>query len=243
MNNLRALIVSVDFADMLDISLERNRHHFIDVIVVTSTKDDSTVDIARAHGAEVYKTDSFYEPGAVFNKWKALEEGLDFMGRYGWVCLLDVDIIWPEVIPHISLEIGNLYGPKHRLIMKDPTKTIPDDWSRFPPYLPNCPLFGGYTQIFHATDPILGSPPWHEQNWRHAGGGDSYFQNKWPQRKKVRLPFDVLHLGEHGVNWCGRVTPHIADGVSPPEAEERMSQLMRFVKKPGFPRRGPHERY
>jgi hypothetical protein len=234
-------LVSVDFADLLEITLPYNRHHFGEVIVVTSTRDKRSREIAEDYGAAVYETDSFYEPGAMFNKHKPLEEALDAIGRRGWLCMMDVDILWPKIFPHFELEVGNLYGPG-RKVMVQPSKVIPDDWSNFPSYLPNSKLIAGYSQLFHADDPYLGNPPWHRTNWRHAGGADTYFQLQWPRPNRIRLPFDVLHLGKVGVNWCGRTTPYL-DGSYPPRAEENMSQLLRMVRRPGYPRRGAHERY
>ena len=54
-----------------------NRHHFKEVLVVTSHQDADTERVALDNRAEVFRTDAFYEPPAVFNKWKALEEGLE----------------------------------------------------------------------------------------------------------------------------------------------------------------------
>ena len=237
----RAVLVSVDFADLLDVTLPYNQHHFEEVLVITSTADKQSQEVARNRGAKVYETDSFYEPGAIFNKHKPLEEGLEAMGRQGWICIMDVDVLWPKILPKFGLEPGHLYGPGRR-VMTEPSKTIPEDWSGFPAYLPNSRLIAGYSQLFHADDPYLGNPPWHETNWRHAGGADTFFQLQWPAMNRIRLPFDVLHLGEVGMNWCGRTSPYL-DGSRPPEAKQRMDQLLQMVKRPGYPRRGPHERY
>lgn len=238
---LRALIICVDFSDLLAITLPYNRHHFEEVLVVTTPTDKQSQNVARNCGADVYETDSFYEPGAVFNKWSPLEEGLDVMGREGWICLIDADILWPKTLPAFELKPDCLHGPKRR-VMTNSFATIPDDWSEFPFYLPNSKLIAGYSQIFHADDPHISEPPWHETNWVHAAGADSYFQQQWPRRNRLRLPFATLHLGEVGVNWCGRTSPY-ADGNLPEEAERRMEVLLKMVKRIGYPRRGPHERY
>jgi hypothetical protein len=241
---LRAIVVSVDFADLLAVTLPYNRHHFEDVLIVTSTADKDTPRVARDYQAKVFATESFYEPGAVFNKHKSLEEGLDYMGRYGWICLLDADVLWPCELPsRFPLSRGRIYGPSRREMKDLSGLVVPDEskWEQFPIWPPcPCPLLGGFSQIFHADD--AGHPPWHDLNWRHAGGGDTVFQQRWPIRNRIRLPFAVLHLGPVGVNWCGRTMPYL-DGSVPPESGDRMTRLLEFVKAPGFPRRDPRERY
>lgn len=237
----RALIICVDFSDLLAITLPYNRHHFEEVLVVTTPADKRSQRVAKNWGADIYETNSFYEPGAIFNKWNPMEEGLDAMSREGWICLMDVDILWPKILPAFELKPNCLHGPRRR-VMTDTFATIPDDWSHFPLYLPNSRLIAGYSQVFHANDSHLTKPPWHETNWVHAAGADSYFQSRWPASKRIRLPFDTLHLGEVGVNWCGRTSPY-ADGNLPEGANKRMEELLKMVKRIGYPRRGSHERY
>ena len=43
-----------------------------------------------------------------------------------------------------------------------------------------------------------------EIDWVHAGGADTEFQHRWPENKKVWLPFLVTHLGTPFQNWYGR---------------------------------------
>lgn len=224
-----AIMVCVDYADLLAITLPYNRHHFRDVMIVTSPSDVATQDLANRLGVGLYITDSFYAGGAVFNKWLALEYGLDFLGRDGWLCIMDADVLWPKVLPEFRLEPGKLYTPFRRMF-EDVTQPIPEeaDWAKYPRHRQE-KEFAGYSQIFHADDPALGVSPWHETNWRHAGGADSFFQAKWAPTNKVRPPFDVLHLGPAGQNWCGRATRY-ADGSEPTEADEKRRQLRDFVR-------------
>lgn len=221
--DLRAILVCVDYADFLEITLPWNRKHFSEILVVTSRNDQRTSDTAHRYAsAEVFYTDAFYENGAHFNKWRALEEGLDFRGRKGWICIMDPDILWPRGLDldSMTFEKGKLYTPLCR-IMKDLSQPIPSEehWDQFP-LRPNQTEWAGYSQIFHADDPVLGEPPWHETDWTHAGGADSFFQRKWPKECKVRPGFEALHLGPHGVNWHGRVSPFL-DGSTHPDADQR----------------------
>lgn len=239
---MRAILVCVDYSDILAITLPYNRHHFEEVWVVTSSGDSNTILVAREHQAEVVVTDLFYEPGAVFNKWKALEHGLDIMGRTGWLCIMDADVLWPKELPRFSKEVGNLYTPRRRM-MQELTAQIPREcyWKQYPHHR-NEAEFAGYSQMFHASDPVLGKPPWHEINWAHAGGADSFFQRKWHPSHKIRPPFDVLHLGPSGHNWCGRATPYV-DGTLPPASKERETKLREYMQQRQQTRRFDSEKY
>lgn len=237
---MRSIVVCVEYSDLLAITLPANRHHFDAMMVVTSMADEATADLARQHDCHLYQTDAFYDRGAVFNKWAALEEGLSAFGREGWLCLLDADVIWPREIPEFDLVCGKLYTPRRRLF-PDVTKPVPpeSEWERYP--LMREPEFAGYSQIFHASDPHLPGPPWHQTDWRHAGGADSFFQRMWAEPDKIRPPFVVLHLGEPGANWCGRVT-QFTDGTKHPQAGERAERLRRFIEGRGGRPRFQHEK-
>jgi hypothetical protein len=195
---LNAVLVCVDYADILAITLPYNRHHFDRVLIVTAP-DDACLAFT---GVEFHVTDAFYRNGARFNKWLALEEALDAKDyRRGWLCIMDADILWPRVAP-LDLQFGRLYSPHRR--MKAELEFCPEsEWIRYPLHR-NTAEWAGYSQVFHCDDPVLGKSPWHEVDWTHAGGADSFFQRKWAHENKIRPTFEVLHLGEPGINWMGR---------------------------------------
>lgn len=228
---MRAILVSVDFGDILSITLPFNLHHFEEVLVVSTPDDHETRAVVNRHQCRLFATSAFYDNGADFNKWKALELGLDHFGRTGWMCILDADILWPAILPSFDLIEGNLYTPRRRM-MTDLgmlyMATEESTWNRWPIH-PQEREFAGYSQIFHASDPVLGNPPWHETNWRHGGGADSMFQRKWPDSRKIRPPFEVLHIGHAGRNWCGRSTQRM-DGTVPHESEMRLRKLQSYVR-------------
>lgn len=226
---MRAILISVDYADLLEVTLPYNCHHFEEVMVVTSSQDQDTQVTAHRYGAEVFVTDSFYEPPAVFNKWKALEEGLDAFGRHGLLCLMDADVLWPKELPEMEYAWNYLYTPLRRMWRDPKLPILPEhQWSRLPIHR-NLAEWAGYTQIFHGTDLHLPNPPWHQINWRHAGGADSFFQQLWRPENKLRPPWEVLHLGDAGRNWCGRATP-LLNGSRPPEADARLERVRAFVR-------------
>lgn len=231
---MKAVIVCVDFADLLALTLPYNRHHFDEVLIVTSPEDRETKEVARAHKAHLYKTYAFWRHGADFNKWLALELALDEMGRSGPICLLDVDILWPKKADVSVATCGKLVTPFRRM-MENIEGLLSDglpeekDWWKFPLH-PQQREFAGYTQIFHGEDPHLPKePPWHQTDWRHAGGADSFFQALWSDADKVRPPFEVLHLGAAGENWCGRATQFL-DGTKPFLADVKKERLRNYIK-------------
>jgi hypothetical protein len=225
---MKAIMVCVDYSDYLAITLPRNRHHFDEVMVVTSLADTKTRRICRDNNATTFCTESFWEDGADFNKWKALELGLDALGRDGWICLMDADVIWPKTIPPVDYQAGHLYTPRRRMMYEvvDPLP-LETEWDQFPVHK-NDAEFAGYSQIFHGSDAALGEAPWHDINWKHAGGADSFFQLKWARSRKIRPPWEVLHLGPAGCNWCGRATDYL-DGTKIEGGEEKMNRLRAYV--------------
>lgn len=255
---MRAFLVSVDYTDLLSITLSYNRHHFSDVYVITSSADAKNVEpICRENRAHMIVTDLFWEREATFNKWAALEYGLDLAGRYGWICIMDADVLWPKKLfvrtclgdgpvyldvegtdeqsppeyTRFKVKWGQLCSPLRRMFNPPNWSewvtrhgVLPEEsWTNFPIHR-NVAEWAGYSQIFHADDPHLPSPPWHQTDWKHAGGADSFFQNLWPVECKVRPPFEVLHLGDAGANWCGRSTPYL-DGTKHPQAEVRALRM------------------
>lgn len=242
--HLRAILVCVDYADLLAVTLPYNRHHFGEVLVVVANGGSQDAYVARRNDCQVFVTEAFYLDGASFNKWRALEAALDYWGRHGWLCIMDADVLWPKVLkPAVPFQIGKLYSPLRHMHedlgrrfshLADPYGSMnppsnpylfppESDWWQYPIHR-NVTEWAGYTQIFHASDPALGAPPWHEVDWVHAGGADSFFQRRWPPLDKIRTPWNVLHLGPAGRNWYGRATPYL-DGSVPPEALLRMEKM------------------
>lgn len=261
---MRAFIVSVNYTDILSVTLPWNRHHFEEINVITDKKGEKEIrdllwnlpSISTSTTLGMYATDAFYDDGANFNKWKALEQGLDIFGRHGWICLLDADILWPKKIPGLPLHPGYLFGALRRMYDHPitncegdkPMLYIPPEikWGEYRLH-PNVQEWAGYTQIFHASDPVLipcahcghtkemhplarcRGYAWHDTAWRHAGGADSFFQKRWKDSNKVRLPFEVLHIGPAGVNWCGRTSEYLG-GDRPAEAEQRRQEMERVFR-------------
>lgn len=262
---MKGIVVSVGFDDLLGVTLPENAKHFDEVCVVTSPDDVRTqAVVAHVENAVAYTTDAFYREGATFNKGRAIEEVIESLGRWdiGWLCLFDADILmpaplrvkgslmnlkgaevfaWDMMLPELAeeLEPRFLYGPHRRnltAIEQWKDYVDPKTWGT----LPRAPDLehGGYFHLFHTKDPVLANAPWYGVVWKHAAGYDSNFIAKWPREKHLRLPFEVLHLGEDGKNWWGRVSRRL-DGTLPEgakEAEERTAQMWTDRKRYGHRR-------
>jgi len=214
----KAILVSVDYSEILALTLPYNRHHFSEVMVVTTDSDDQTFCVARNNNCHIFTTDAFYEDGASFNKFRAMEEGLDVFGREGWMVIMDADVCFPKTLPKkFQPEIGKLYTPLRRMRLE--TDLIPpeEQWITYPRHRQQRE-FAGYSQIFHADDPVLKDKPWFIQNHTHAGGCDSWFQNKWKEQDKIRPDWDCLHLGPAGKFWCGKSK----------ESQEKLKEFLRL---------------
>ena len=214
----RAIVVCVEYWDLLELTLPSMLNAFDEVLVVTSSADVKTREVAKGL-ARVFVTDAFYDQGAPFNKGKAINEALHQFGKFGLRAVVDADIVFPPDPDWSMIRTGFLYCPKRR-ILPDPEQYHADlDWAAFP--LTNeGGEFPGYCQIWDADDETVSKEPLYPVHWRHAGGSDSDFMFRWKSNCRVRLPWNVLHLGLQNQNWHGRVTPML-DGTVPPGAAER----------------------
>jgi hypothetical protein len=221
-----AIVVSVDFSDILEMTLPRLRPHVSTTYVVTSLKDTKTREVAARFGAAVISTDVFYDRGASFNKGAAITHALNVINPEGWVLSVDADIVLPHHVHFEVAELGNVYGAP-RLLWKNPeafriiTPEVGDHWGKLV-RLHDTEL-GGYFHLWHVEDPHLGEFPWHGTEWEHAGGYDTEFLSHWPKEKQKYLNMEVLHLGSPFSGWYGRVTP--VNGVYPGDPDERIMKM------------------
>jgi len=225
MSDIRGILVCVEYDDLLEITLSRNLRHLDEVLVVTSPADLRTQELVRATPrARLHVTDAFYRQGAEFNKGLAIEEGFDVLGRKGWILVLDADILLPERVVWPTRYQEWIYGAR-RHMLDDASQWSPTlDWNTLP--LGSNPAVIGFFQLFHADAVAVMSRPWYGTRWRHCGGCDDDFRQRWSAAQQHHLPFRVLHLGPQNRNWCGRTTSRI-DGtvISAAERQEAMQRI------------------
>lgn len=206
-------------------------------MLITSSHDSASINLGNRLGFEVHVTDSFYSDGAFFNKWKALNEALrSKRDRCEWFAVVDADVVWPAKISKDFLEPGRLFVPRRRMCKSIECVPEEDSWDSFE--ISQEVDFAGYSQIFRSDDQKVND--FYEENWKHAGGADTEFQNRWDVSLRVRPPFTVLHLGEDGKNWCGRATPY-RDGSVNDLASERAERLESIFRKRKKSRRNRYD--
>lgn len=201
--NVKVVTVSVDYDAELRICLEANRKVFRgEYLVVTTPDSHSTIAICEEFRVSVLLTNVFYENRAVFNKWAALEAGLDAVGRDGWIAIIDSDIVFPHNAD-IELDSTFLYTPQRKILL-DFAAGAPavESWPDLPG-IGHYEGFPGYAQIFHASSAPK-KTPWHRTDLGHAGCADTWFEEHWPREKHAHPNFEVLHLGKPFQNWVGK---------------------------------------
>ncbi len=248
MTDIRALTVCVGYDDLLRVTLPHTLPHVRELVVVTAPQDEKT----RAYAAgfdnvRVFETDAFYRDGAKFNKGLAVEEGFDFLGRRGWILVLDADIVLPADATDrmIPLSPGRLYTPPRRILedaARWPEFADHKTWDRLPGRKEDRGHYG-YFQLFHASDEVLVRRPWYGTAWTHAGRCDDEFQHRWAAASKLRPGFEVLHLGRCDENWFGRASARIDGGGSDPEAAARRALQEKLRRKHGWGRKKTGETF
>lgn len=242
---LSGLVVSVNFSDMLAISLAANARHFEEIILVTAPFDQLTHEVAaRYPNVRLVTTDVFYSRGATFNKFAAVELGSELLRSDCWAFNFDADIIMPpDMLECLDREFGAdglrdyaLYGPRRRQCDNRETyeELMAEGWhsTQSLPYV-NETEPAGYGLFFSPRSPHLANRPWFGVDWKHGGGGDTDFLHKFPPACVHWFKsFHVLHLGPPDANWHGRVSPAwsdfglpIAGPVSPAEAQRRHAEM------------------
>lgn len=235
--DIRFVTVAVNYADILDVTLAYNANRMQSILVVTHGCDKETQAVCRKHDVDCIATNAMFADGAYFNKYAALEIGLETIGRHGWLGLIDADILLPKVHHNWEKRVGNLYVPRRYVCPRIPiAPDLPPDerkWRRFKP-APKDSLVG-YCSIFHSLDPVLGKAPWHNVTSQWVAGPDREFQCLWAPQNVVRPPIEVLHLGLTGRDWCGRTQPW-ADGEELAQAEKN-EELMAVMRRNRYGKR------
>ena len=113
---LDVVIVSVNYNDFLLISLENNSKIFDNITVVTSSSDFMCQKICEKFGVKCLITDIMYEDGAVFNKGKAINEGIKSISDPDYILLLDADTIVLKKINIDSLDDEYFYSTERYMI-------------------------------------------------------------------------------------------------------------------------------
>jgi len=116
---LTTITVCVDYSDIFKFALAHNHQILKDYHVVTTPQDKDTHTLCQQYKLHVIATNSFYDDRALFNRGKAINDGLEQSRISGWVLLLDADIFLPpqflDILSTKQLDHQYLYSANRRL--------------------------------------------------------------------------------------------------------------------------------
>ena len=241
MKYLEAVIVCVDYGDILRVTLPYNKPLFNNLVVVTAPHDYETQDLCKYYNVCCVVTDKFYEDGAVFNKAKGINEGFKRLTKIDWVLHLDADIMLPANFRQIckeeqlqkdaiyGIDRVNVIGKENILNLLLTKDTQIKEWTYLDletEFSPASRLHNinkgynciGYFQLFHQS--YLNQPKWYPETHTTAARTDVAFQNQWPLNKRLLYPGIIgYHIeteeSENGVNWNGRKSIRLSSVPSP----------------------------
>jgi len=193
---IHGLVVSVNYADLLEKGIALWMNGLESLTVVTDLEDDNAVVLAQKHGAKVFRTGVFTERGASFNKGAAMTQAVATMPREDWWLIFDADIVppadWKPQLEAANPQPGFLYGCWR---YDERGIKLHDDVHGY-----------GFFQLVHTSDPLAQVDPFYDTHWLHGGNSDSYFMLRWRNEGKLApvLPLKLIHPGGKSENWWGR---------------------------------------
>ena len=207
LNGIDVIIVSVNYNDFLQITLENNTKIFKSITVVTSINDTECQKICERFNVNCVVTERMYENGATFNKGKAINDGINSLINPGWILLLDADIIVPETFTEsfkLKYTNANALYVCDRIMFREYQSYL--DWKSGSGSKSQVSTLNGigYFQLFNINSNCLQKIIYPE-NSNNASRSDVFFKNKFTE--KVDLDIESIHLGIPYKNWNGRETP------------------------------------
>ena len=214
---LTTITVCVDYSDFFKFALAHNRQILKNYHAVTTPQDKDTHALCQQYGLHVIATNSFYDDGAVFNKGKAINDGLEQSRASGWVLLLDADIFLPpqflDILSTKQLDRRYLYSANRLCIDKD----LCQAHMISPDYLRACaeqqPNYCGYFQMFHTSRFYWSkSLRVYPEGSANAAWSDTVFADFWPEsQRRYFKGMSVIHFGPRRVNCNGRRSDYYHD--------------------------------
>ena len=201
---LDVVIVSVNYNDFLLISLENNSKIFENITVITSSNDFLCQKICEKFKVKCIVTDVMYEDGALFNKGKAINEGIRSIVDPDYILLLDADIVVMEKIDAYSLEDDVFYTSDRYMVNNFDSyqSYISGDLDK-DSFLLDDDKGYGFFQLFNYIQDIK-----YPEFSNDASTDDIIFRDSFNLRKSIEKT--ILHLGLDS-NWKGRCSKSFLD--------------------------------
>ena len=188
------LTVSVDYTDLLRVTMPSIKAAVDHLFVITKEHDD-VLDLCRDTDTSTMTYNGWHKDGAKFNKSGAIAAAQEYIHEAypdAWVAIIDADVVLPPTLKQSTEEASDkqaLYSLT-RVDYHTPQKYRDNQatYYAFP--------FSGYCQIYHRKD--VRYPAWSHT----ASHCDCFFRDQFATW--IRLPGIAAHLGRDQQNWCGR---------------------------------------
>lgn len=218
---LEAVLVCVNYSDILQITLPRNLNFFDRINVITHNNDNETIKLCKKYNVDITITDRMYENKKDdFNKGKALNEGIKELTKQDWLVIIDADMTFSN---NLRDELKNNIKDKNKIygIPRYLCKTH-EEWNKYLidesiisswPCQKRKSIGVGYFQMTNFNNEIMKEMTknnlWYSEGWGHCGRSDRYFYRSWPDdlRSSISNVYGI-HLGDDSfqANWRGRTT-------------------------------------
>jgi len=225
---LDGLTVCVGYAEALAKTLPHNRPLCSEYVVVTTSRDAETQQVARDNGATLVVSDRCYDGGAGFNKGRLLNDGLAKLDAKDWLILHDADVLlppslWGWMSGHV-LNPGCLYWThRSHAETEEHVRAIRADWSYVQKlrhhYEGGDKAPWGFFHLVNVRAQALRKQPYMHEGFPAACSVDVNFLMRWPEAKQICIhradkSMDAVHVyhGEPAKNWCG-VDPELRKRV------------------------------
>jgi len=239
LKKLDIIITCVNYSDFLILSLKENIKLGFPITVITSERDPLTIKLCKEFDVNYVITEDFFEDGAVFNKGKGINAGINQLKNPEWILHLDADIVLPEdfttIISNKALSTKKLYSAtrymcytfdKYQKFLDGKIKLHQMDAVHM------CPPVG-YFQLFHYTHPNLkDKEKIYPERSKDASWSDLLFADKFPEKECLKN-IRTIHLGYDGQNWKGRKTERFITDVEFFNTLD--SDIPRFIRHPEIP--------
>ena len=229
---IQAVIVSINFGDILAWTLPQNKQVLDEIVVVTSPEDTLTQKICEHYHVRCIKTEAYKLPGGAgkFNKAECINVGLAALSKQEWVVQMDADILLPprthEMLEKAEPLPDTIYGcdrvnvPSFDAYIKyhsNPVLQLLNQAFLVMNEFPNGARLirgNGYVPIgyFQLWNPkgsgVFTYSVKHDEMNSHC---DVSHAETWPRNKRGFIPeFIAMHLMSedegHGTNWEGRIS-------------------------------------
>lgn len=198
-HKLSGVVVSVGYGELLERNIFQNTDHFDELVIVTSTDDLLTQQVANNAKSKVVITDRCYADNHAFNKGRMLNAGFEALSSPDWIIFHDADVLLHKdtgsfIRSHV-LNPGCLYyTDRHE--------------SRSPANINSEP--NGYFQLWNVRaqsirDAAKRLKPCAE-TFCSAASVDSHFMQQWHPSKRIHIPSIPVTHSDHGPfasNWNG----------------------------------------